>query len=362
MDKALQRLNQAALGFMEAKLLFAAASLRLFEALRGAGGTASEIAARLGAAETHHGAAETHRGTRETPHGASAGRADVRGVEILLDALVALGYVRKAGATYTNAPEYEPYLLEDAPTHHVAGMRHRNRLFRHWALLEDRILGRPMPPGYLDRATLEDEQDNENFIRAMYAYSHQGVGAVLDAIDLAGVSSVADLGGGPGHYLAEFGRRLPQADLYLVDLPLTLEVARRIQRDAPLFPRLRFVAWDFYEDAPPRDLPRVDLVLLSQVIHSEGPDANRALFRRLAPLLAPGGRLVIHERTVDASRTAPREGAIFAVNMFVMTERGRTYTEAEIAGWAAEAGLRKGRSVRVAETSHVLEFAAPARP
>jgi SAM-dependent methyltransferase len=331
MDNALQRLNRAALGFMEAKLLFAAASLRLFDQLRGDGGTAPGVAARLGAA-------------------------DPRGVEILLDALVSAGYVRKAGAVYTNEPEYEPYLVEDGPTHHVAGMRHRNRLFRHWAFLEDRILGRPLPPGILDRATQDDPQENENFIRAMYAYSHQGVGAVLDTLDLSGVSSVADLGGGPAHYLAEFGRRLPHANLYLVDLPLTLEVARRVQAGTPEFPRMRFVAWNFYEDAPPRDLPRFDVVLLSQVIHSEGPDANRALFRRIRPLLAPGGTLVVNERTVDATRTAPREAAFFAVNMFVMTEDGRSYTEDEIAGWAADAGLRAGRSVRISDVAHVLTF------
>lgn len=333
MDDALQRLNRAALGFMESKLLFAAASLRLFEQLRAEGATAEELASRLGAP-------------------------DARGLAVLLDALAALGYVRKSRDVYRNEPEFEPYLVEDAPTHHVAGMRHRNRLFRHWAFLEDRILGRPLPAGFLDRATLEDAQENENFIRAMYAYSHQGVPAVIDALDLSGVASVADLGGGPGHYLVEFGRRLPNADLYLVDLPLTLEVARKVQHDAPELPRLRFVTWNFYEDAAPAGLPRFDLVLLSQVIHSEGPEANRALFRRLRPLLAPGGRLVIHERVVDPTRTTPREAAIFSVNMFVMTENGKSYTEDEIAGFALDAGLRPGRSVRVSEFSHVLEFTA----
>lgn len=329
-QETMDRLQRASSGFIEAKLLLTGAALRLFDHLRGPGARVADLAARLGA--------------------------DARGTAIVLDALTALGYVRKDGETYTNAPEFEPFLVEDGPTHFVAGLRHRNRLFRHWAFLEERLTGQPLPPGFVDRATLTDAQDNENFIRAMYAYSHQNVGPVVGALRLEGVTSVADLGGGPGHYLAEFGRRLPEARLFLVDLPLTLDVARKIQADSPDRQRMRFVEWDFYNDPAPAGFGAVDLLFVSQVIHSEPPEANQALFARLFEHVHRGGRLVINERVVDAARTAPREAALFAVNMYAMTAGGRSYTEAEITGWAAAAGFRNTASVQVSETSHVLEF------
>ena len=42
-----------------------------------------------------------------------------------------------------------------------------------------------------------------------------------------------------------------------------------------------------------------------------------------------GGRIVIRDHVMEASRTEPRDGAIFAVNMLVNTEGGSTYTYEE---------------------------------
>lgn len=71
------------------------------------------------------------------------------------------------------------------------------------------------------------------FIEAMFAAGAANATAVIDRLDLTGVTTVADLGGGPGHYLVEIGRRLPSADLYLLDLPLSLESAREFLRRQP---------------------------------------------------------------------------------------------------------------------------------
>ena len=40
-------------------------------------------------------------------------------------------------------------------------------------------------------------------------------------------------------------------------------------------------------------------------------------------------------------RTRPAVGAVFALNMLVATDRGDSYTAAEIGGWMRAAGLKK---------------------
>jgi len=329
------RLEAISRGFVEAKILLTAAELRLFDALAPPGGTAAEVAATLGV--------------------------DLRGVEILLDALVAMEIVAKHGERYRNRPEYEPHLVEAAADCYPAMLRHHNHLFRGWARLEERITGHGEAVGE-ERSVIRDPATNRNFIQAMYAVGAGGAAAVVDRLHLAGVASVVDLGGGPGHYLREIGHRLPAAELYLVDLPLTLETARDLLLRQGDGGRVRCVAWDFFHTPPPVDLPPVDLIFFSQVMHAETPEANRALLRTLRAQVNPGGRLIVHENVVDPGRTTPKEAALFAVNMLAMTAGGRTYTEQEIAAWGEAAGFTFEGGERIQARSYLLSFRRPPAP
>ena len=93
-----------------------------------------------------------------------------------------------------------------------------------------------------------------------------------------------------------------------------------------------------YEFAKTGGLPPFDLVFLSQVVHAEDDAKNRALFAAIAARIAPGGRLVVHERTVEEDRSRPAEAALFAVNMLAMTAGGTTYTARVAAGLTAADG------------------------
>lgn len=313
-------------GFLEAKILLAAAELRLFDLLGGGGKTAPEVAEWIG-------------GT-------------LRGTEILLDALVAMEFLDKASGRYRVRPEHAEALSETSPRHTTAILRHRNHMFRRWAFLEEAVLGREAP--WTGRSSLDDPEANDAFIRGMYAVSGAGAGAIVDRIDLAGARRVADLGGGPGHYLVEMLRRAPETEGWLVDLPLTLDTSRRMALDATLPRPFHRLAWNFYEEDPPGDLPVFDLVYLSQVVHAESPEANRRLLERLRPHVAPGGRVVVHERTVEEDRATPKAAAIFAVNMLAMTPAGRTYTAGEIASWGEAAGYRRAPGERIDERSELV--------
>lgn len=328
----LERLHEISNGFIQAKIMLAAAELRLFDAVMGEGATAEEAARRIDG--------------------------QVRGTEILLDALTAMGMLEKRDGRYRLPDELAGLLADDAPEQMVSMLRHRNRMFGKWASLEDVVRGVVSPPG-ADREVLSDEQANRNFIRAMVSASRDLVPVVVDRIDLAGVRRVADLGGGPGLYAAEFAGRDETIEAWLVDLPQTIRTATELAASGATRPwpeRVPTLAWDFYEDDAPAGLPAFDLVFLSQVIHAEPPDRNRALFSKIAGLLEPGGRLVVHDNFVDPDRTSPLWAALFAVNMLAMTPAGRTYTAEEVEGWAREAGLERLGFERIAERSALATF------
>jgi hypothetical protein len=73
------------------------------------------------------------------------------------------------------------------------------------------------------------------------------------------------------------------------------------------------------------------LAWVSAIIHQNSRRQNRLLFTRVLEALAPAGRIVIRDLLMDASRTLPLAGALFAVNMLVATEGGGTFSFDEFA-------------------------------
>lgn len=333
-----ERLERISTGFIEAKIVLAAAELRLFDAVARGPSTAEAVA--------------------RTVEGGS------RAVEILLDALVAMEIVEKRDDTYRLRDEFLPYLTASSPTHYPSLLKHRNRMFRKWAFLEERITG--VEPPETGRSVLEDEAANEDFIRAMYAVGHERATLVAERIDLEGARTLADVAGGPGHYSEALLGRAPALEGWLLDLPLTLSVAERLLESSPFRDRIRRVAWNVYDEPPPAGLPAFDVVFISQLVHAESPERNAELFRRLFPLVSSGGSVIVHEQVVAPGRTAPRPAALFAINMLAMTDGGRTYTEDEILSWGSAAGFARERGERVDDRSFLVKMkktrqAGPAR-
>lgn len=281
-----------------------------------------------------------------------------RGVEILADALVATGYLTREQGRYANSPEVDRLLVRGRRGGMAHALGHGNHMFNAFARLEE-VIRHGLSTPEKDKALLTDPAANRNFILAMAEGSRGRVGPVLDLLPLAGARRFCDLGGGPGQFACEAARRHPELEVVLVDLPLTVEVAREQIAAGGLQDRVTTRAWDFFEE-PELDLGGpVDVVLISQVLHAEGPDENRALLRKLSPHVTAGGVVAVAENVVDETRTAPLPGAMFAVNMLANTQRGRTYTAAEIASWLAEAGFEPEPPVEAAERAWVIQGRKP---
>jgi hypothetical protein len=76
---------------------------------------------------------------------------------------------------------------------------------------------------------------------------------------------------------------------------------------------------------------------------------NIDLLRKCRKALNPRGQIVIQEFPVQENRTLPVWGSLFAVNMLVNTEGGRTYSAGEIKRWFARTGFRSARKKNVAD-------------
>ncbi len=94
-----------------------------------------------------------------------------------------------------------------------------------------------------------------------------------------------------------------------------------------------------------------DVVLLSAIVHSMGPERNKLLLRKAWDSLVSGGIVVVHESLVDDSRTAPVGAVLFSLNMLVNTGEGQSYSGREIISWLNETGFT---------SPHVQDLSPPA--
>jgi hypothetical protein len=319
-------LDETARAFMESRILLAAIELGLFDRVLAEPADAETLAAKLGASR--------------------------RGVEILANALVAMGVLVLGGGRYALSAEAEAHLQGDEGRDWLAMGHHWARLYRRWAHLPEIVRDEPVP--IEQPSALEDPDANESFIRGMAAIADDRPQRVLDAVGLDGVAVFADVGGGPGLYAVEALRRRPDLVALLVDLPQTLASADAVLGRFAEGESVRRVTWRLYDEPAPAELPAIDLALVSQVIHAESPENNVELLRKIAGRLSPGGRIAVHENMLEEDRVSPIGAAIFSVNMLAMTDEGRSYTGTEIAAMADEAGLTTTGTVRLDERSAVV--------
>jgi 2-polyprenyl-3-methyl-5-hydroxy-6-metoxy-1,4-benzoquinol methylase len=253
---------------------------------------------------------------------------DLRGTEILLDALVAIGLLVKQKNRYRNTAAASQFLVSGKRYYQGDIIRHADALWENWSGL-DAVL-RSGKPGHRVR-------DWQAFILGMHNIASLKVRDVIDMIGLNGVRTALDLGGGPGTYSIEMARRGIKVTLF--DLSETIEIAKKVigkeKADGIILMGGDFMADDIGKG--------YDLVFISQILHSYSEKDNLRLLKKCKKALNKCGRMVIQEFYIDRARTHPVQGALFSVNMLVNTEGGRCYSTEEIRSWILKTGLKKIR-------------------
>jgi SAM-dependent methyltransferase len=309
MEKQSQEFARLSGGFRASRVLLTANNLQVFERI-GKGATAAELSKDL--------------------------KTYPRATEILLDAVAALGLLRKSRGIYRLTPAARRFLLPESPWYQGDMLRHLDTLWKNWSGLDEVVrTGVPNRSG---------GRRHDVFIRAMHNNAVLRAASVIKALDLRGVKRALDLGCGPGTYgiaLAQLG-----IEVTLFDLPNTVEIAHEMIRQAGV-KNIAFRGGDFHFD----DIGNgYDLVLLSQVLHSHSPLENRALLGKVFDALAPKGVAAVHEFTLAEDHASPIPGALFSVNMLVNTEEGRSYSPGEMTGWLTKVGFGRIKKVGLGDT------------
>jgi SAM-dependent methyltransferase len=225
-------------------------------------------------------------------------------------------------------------------------IRFEASLWNDWARLADAVRsGKPTraPNMYQDK-----REETESFIAAMDSLvkARGDAEIISEVLDFKDATHLLDVGSGPATYPIHLCRRWTTLRVTVFDLPGTLALTRDYIRAAGLEGRFALVAGDYRTDEIPGSY---QAIFLSNIIHGEGPEENRRLVAKLARLLEPGGRIIIKDHILDATRAQPRVGAIFSLLMLLTTESGRCYSFGEVAGWLETVGLKHIKEIDLPE-------------
>jgi len=267
-------------------------------------------------------------------------KADVRGISLLLNALVTLDFLKKEGELFSLTIRSQKYLDDLSPQTMIHIVRHMINLYQYWGQLPQAVLtGKPV----VDRNDREREQV-ENFLWGMHDLARGAAPIITRTLDLSSFKFLLDLGGGPATYAIEFCRKNPKLQATIFDLPDTEPIAQENIKRNNLGHRIQFVGGDFLKDIIPG---RYDCVFLSHIVHGYSPDVNLSLLEKVYGAMYTGGQIVIQDFILDESKTRPKFAAIFALNMLLHTEGGRSYTANEIENWLTEAGFKDVEKIEV---------------
>lgn len=307
-EAQLMSMSQA---FMRSQILFTGVELGVFEELAKKPATPAEAAKRL--------------------------KISLRGADILFHALASLDLLEKKGEKFRLSPVADKCLVNGRPGYMGNIIRHSANLQAGWSRLADVVReGHPAFPRPTAGKTDEGRQALRNFILGMADLAEPMARAMVDRLDLRGVRRTLDVGGGPGTYTFALIRKKPDIEGAIFDMPHVIPITiEQIERHG-LQSKIGTIQGDFNVDGLGSGY---DLVVMSNVLHSNSPAECKKLVKKGFNALNPGGRLVINEFTLRRNRTGPPIGAIFSVNMLVGTPGGSSYSSEEITGWMKAAGF-----------------------
>ena len=269
-----------------------------------------------------------------------------RGVRLLLDACVAEGLLEKNDGVYSNTAAGRMALVPGGPADLTKAIRYNRDVYPAWGRLADFArTGKPVERPEIHLG--EDPVRTKAFAASMFGRA-MGIGrSVVPMVDLeasveGGEIRLLDLAGGPAAYAILLCQENPSLKCVTVDLKaISAEAAGYVERFG-LRDRIECRAGDYHTDTYEKGA--YDAVTIFGALHQESPAQIVDILKRAHDALKPGGRLFVLDMMTDATRTAPKFSALFAVNMALTTENGWVFSDEELKGWMREAGFRPGET------------------
>jgi len=260
--------------------------------------------------------------------------ADPRGLEMLVNALCAMELLVKEEETYCCTEFSATYLARQSPQYMGHIIMHHHYLVEGWSKLDQAVQnGTPVRQSSSHET---DGLERESFLMGMFDLANQLAPNLAEQLDLKTRKRLLDLAGGPGTYAIHFCKKHPLLEAVVFDLPTTRPFAEATIARFGLSDRIRFLAGDVLEDPIGSGF---DVVWISHLLHSMGPQTCQGIINKAVAALAKGGQVLIQEFILEDNRTGPLHPTLFSLNMLLGTKAGQAYSQGDLAAMLSRADL-----------------------
>jgi len=269
-----------------------------------------------------------------------------RSARDFLDALVALGFLLRAGGEYSNTPATGLFLDKHKPSY-IGGILEmaNQRLYAHWGHLtealrtglpQNEMRGGGVP---LFQTLYAEPARLKGFLAAMTGISHGANMSIAAKFPWAKYKTFADAGTAQGDLAVQIALANPHLLGTGFDLPEVGPIFEEYVEKNGVSGRLRFQAGSFFD----QPLPPADVMLMGHILHDWGLDDKRMLIRKAYDAVPEGGAMIVYESIIDDDRSKNAFGLMASLNMLIETPAGFDFTGADCQGWMQEAGFRETR-------------------
>jgi 2-polyprenyl-3-methyl-5-hydroxy-6-metoxy-1,4-benzoquinol methylase len=162
--------------------------------------------------------------------------------------------------------------------------------------------------------------------------------AALIAASAAKKWKVLDVAAGHGLFGITVARHNPNAEIFAVDWPAVLAVARENASGAGVAARHRTLPGSAFDVEFGTGY---DVALVTNFLHHFDPPTCEILLRKVHAALAPGGFAVTVEFVPNEDRVSPAIPAMFPLTMLASTPAGDAYTYSDLERMFRNAGFRR---------------------
>jgi len=263
-------------------------------------------------------------------------------LELLLNVLVSYGFVNKKRALFNIGPQGKKFLVPHSPHYLGDIFLHRAKRWESWSELSSSIK-KGQPVSVHQERRKHNAKAYRSFIMGMHNLALIDAKTVAQSLDLACYSTLIDIGGGSGAYTMSIAKKYPQLSCAILDVRETLAITKEIVSKERCRTRIKLVEGDYTVSLQ----GTYDVALLSKIIHQESVENNKKLIQRIYRALNPGGTLIIIDRFLNTSKTAPHDVALFGLYMYMHHRHIRSYSLADVKGWLKKAGFCAVKKMRV---------------
>lgn len=261
--------------------------------------------------------------------------ASERGLEVLLDTLEPLGYVKQKNGRYhlTSAARRSlpiDMLKDMAPFFKTQMMAYAD---------VGRAIREAPEEGIFGWEQVQSGEVGRSYQTSMRWLASQSVDEVVGKVDLPdGARRMLDVGGSHGLYTVAFCRKYPNLQGTVLDWEIGLEAAGETLKQNPdVADRIELVERDFEREELPSGY---DFAFLGNIIHGITPQGNRSLFAKLNRATTRIGTVGILDQFAGVSGSSFAQGvaALIGFNLFLFSG-GRSYPLDTVKQTLAEQGF-----------------------